>query len=417
MRFGMLTQWYDPERGSAALPGIISRAIGDLGHEVHVLTAYPNYPSGELQDGYRLRLYQRETIRGIEVHRAPLYVSHDTNVRRRMLNYATFALGSSGVALSKFPKVDAVLVHSTPATVALTALTLKAMRRTPYVVHIQDLWPQTVTSSSLGQGSLLKKVEPALNAMCDLIYRQASTVAVTSPGMKDLIVQRGVNPEKVHLATNWADEDAFRPVSKNHDLGKSLGIVAPFVVMYAGNLGEFQDLQIVVESASILKNRADIQFVLVGGGVVEAELRFRVRELGLENVTFVPSQPFAKMADIMALSDVQLVSLRDIPLFRSTIPSKLQATLAAGRPVIGAVTGDAAGVIREAGAGEVVTPGSATQLAGAVQLMAEAGRERTDAMGAAGRRYYLQHFSRRVASAKLVGLLELAADGHTSRAS
>lgn len=413
LRIGMMTQWYDPEPGSAALPGIISRALRRRGHEVHVLTGFPNYPTGNLYEGYRVRPYQREQIQDITVHRAPLYASHDTDVKRRMLNYLSFACGATGIALTRFPKVDAVLVHSTPATAALPALALKALRRVPYVLHVQDLWPQTVVSSGFLDGGRTGKAELALHVMCDLIYRHAASIAVTSPGMINLIASRSVDPSKIHLVTNWADEQAFQPAPRDGVLAASLGLNRPFTVMYAGNFGVFQALDVVVDAAELLRERTDIAFALVGGGVTEMALRKLVISRTLDNVTFVPSQPFSRMADVLALGDVQLVSLRDLPLFRSTLPSKLQATLAAGRPILGAVTGDAASVIRRADAGEVVTPGSAGELADAVIRLADAPREQTRARGEVGRRYYLQHFSEQVASQQLVDLLAAAAASDT----
>lgn len=405
----MLTQWYDPELGSAALPGIISRALRRRGHDVQVLTGFPNYPTGGLYAGYKIRPYQREQLEDVIVHRAPLYPSHDTNLKGRMLNYLSFAGGATGIALSRFPNVDAVLVHSTPATVALPALALKALRRVPYVVHVQDIWPQTVVSSGFLRGQRISKVEQVLHIMCDLIYRHASAIAVTSPGMKQLITARGIDPCKIQLVSNWADEQAFRPVPRDEALFASLGLDRPFTVMYAGNFGEFQALDIVVEAAELLRKRTDIGFALVGSGVTEKSLRKAVVARTLDNVKFVPSQPFSRMADVLALGDVQLVSLQDLPLFRSTLPSKLQATLAAGRPIIGAVTGDAASVIRRAGAGAVVMPGSARELANAVIRLADAPPEETRAQGCSGRRYYLEHFSEEVACQQLIDLLSAAA--------
>ncbi len=159
MQIAMMTQWYDPEVGSATTPGVIARALRDRGNEVQVVTGVPNYPGGELYPGYRNRPYQRETVQGITVHRAPLYVSHDANAKRRIANYLTFAASASGVALTRLGKIDATLVHSTPATVAIPAMAMRALKHTPYVVHIQDLWPQTVTASGFLSESQRTRVE------------------------------------------------------------------------------------------------------------------------------------------------------------------------------------------------------------------------------------------------------------------
>lgn len=409
LRIGMISQWFDPEMGSAAIPGVIARALADLGHDVRVVTGFPNYPSGDVYPGYRIRAYQHEVIRGISVHRAPLYASHDSHGGRRAVTFMSFAAAASVVSLAHLAHADAVLVHSTPATAAIPAVVLNTLRRTPFVVHIQDLWPQTVLSSSLLGERLVGRVEALLDRYCDAVYHHAAAVAVTSPGMADLIAARGISPGKISVVPNWADEASFRPVPPSASLQAQLGISRRFTVMYAGNFGEFQALDVLIEAATLLREQKDIGFALVGGGVVEARLRGMAAERQLDNVVFVASQPFERMADVLALGDVQLVSLQDRELFRSTLPSKLQATLAAGRPVIAALIGDAADIVRSSGAGLVVTPGSANELADAVRTLANRSAESVAALGVRGRRYYEQNFSEEVISARLGGLLETAA--------
>lgn len=406
----MVSQWYDPEGSSAALPGVISRALLDQGHEVDVLTGFPNYPDGKVFPGYKVRPYAREVIRGITVHRAPLYASHDSRASRRAVNYATFAAGAAAVGVLKLPKVDAVLVHGTPATAALPALALKALRRTPFVFHVQDLWPQTVVNSGfLRGGARAGRVERVLHPYCDLVYRAASAVAVTSPGMKPQITARGIPAEKVVLVPNWADETAFVPAPKDASLAAELGINRAFTVMYAGIFGNYQALDVLLTAAALLKDRRDIGFALVGGGVAETSLRAIVAREGLDSVTFVPVQPFERMGAILSLGDLQLISLQDLPLFRATLPSKLQATLAAGRPILGALAGDAAEVVEKSGGGVMVQPGSATAMADAILRMADAPAGEKVAMGRRGRAFYLDNYSQAVTVARLSSLLEDAA--------
>ncbi|WP_418607360.1 glycosyltransferase family 4 protein [Georgenia sp. SUBG003] len=406
---GMVSQWYDPERGSAALPGIISRSLHQRGHKVDVVTGVPNYPTGSVYSGYSVRPYRRENIQNVTVHRAPLYPSHDSNPIKRATNYLSFAVAASAVATAALRDVDSVLVHSTPATAALPALALKALRRKPFVVHIQDLWPQTVVSSGFLDESRAGWVERTLHRYCDTVYRHAHTVAVTSPGMAELVARRGVDEKKIAFVPNWADERAFRPVERDVELARRLGISRSLTVMYAGNFGEFQALDTLIDAATILRDRSDIGFALIGGGVEEARLRKVVEDRGLENVVFVGQQPFDRMAAVLALGDIQLVSLQDLPLFRTTLPSKLQATLAAGRPVLGAVTGDAAEVIRGSAAGVVVTPGSAVEMAEAIVNLSNLAPIERQSLGAAGRAHYLERYSEEVAADRLSDLLERAA--------
>lgn len=411
MRIGFISQWYDPEQGSAALPGVIARALAARGHSVHVLTGYPNYPHGELYPGYRVRFHQREIRDGLEIHRAPLWVNHDSNAIRRSGNYLSFAAGSAAVALTKFPRVDAFWVHSTPATAAFAAWLLHRARSTPFVIHIQDLWPDTVTASGFLADNRASMIEKALNAFCDRIYHRASAVAATAPGMLGRLDERGVPQHKLTYLPNWADESAFRPLGSIPSVKNELGLDDRFAVMYAGNFGEFQDLHTFVEAATLLRSRLDVQFVLVGGGVEEARLREMVTTRELTNVRFLPPQPFASMARVLAAGDVQLISLQDRQLSRMTLPSKLQATLAAGRPIIGALAGDAAQVVSESGAGIATRPGNAEELASAVSFMASRTPDQLAAMGLSARRHYDARFSQERGLDSMTTLLEQAVAG------
>lgn len=408
MKIAFMTHWYDPEGGSAATSGIIARALVRRGHEVHAVTGYPIYPEGKIFDGYRNRPYQREEIDGVIVHRGPIYPSHDTSAARRMANYLSFSASGAAVALATLRSADVGLVYSSPATAAVPGMALAALGRVPYVMQIQDLWPDTVTNSGFvsdGTGSALGR---ALGMYCGLTYRMATTVAVTSPGMADILADRGVPREKLAYVPNWADESNFRPHDKDEALKADLGLRRPFIAMYAGNLGEMQALDTILDAASQLRHRDEIGFALVGAGVEESRLRQRVADEGIDNVTFVPSQPFSRMSDVLAVGDVQLATLKDVPLFRSTTPSKIQANFAAGRPVIAAIGGDAARIINEAGAGVATTPGDATELARAVESMAALSPDERAAMGRTARTYYDTHFSESVAGDALETLLESA---------
>jgi len=348
MRIAMISQWYDPERGSAIMSGTIARALRELGNEVQVVTGFPNYPDGRLYPGYRVRPYKREQLQGITVHRAPLYVSHDSDPKRRAANYLTYAASASAIAATRLGKLDATLVHSTPATAAIPAMARRILRRTPYVVHVQDLWPQTVTSSGFLAEGQHRRAEGLLHRYCDSVYRHAALIAVTSPGMADLIIARGVDSRKISVIPNWADERHFQPALPSPDIVKKLGPFRPFTVMYGGAMGEVQALDVLIDAAEILRNQRDIGFLLVGGGVSERSLKARASDARLDNVRFLGHQPVERMAEVLSLGDAQIISLKDLPIFRTTLPSKIQATLAAGRPslVRSPVTGEPSSVNR-----------------------------------------------------------------------
>jgi colanic acid biosynthesis glycosyl transferase WcaI len=404
----MFSHWYDPEGHGAAGPGTIARALRDRGHDVHVVTGFPNYPTGIVFPGYKVRPYHREVLEGVTVHRSAIYASHNTGAVRRAANYLSFACSGAINGVTRLPPVDVAFVYSTPATTAIPGMVLRALRGVPYVVQIQDMWPQTVTSSGFVKGAGVGRTERVLHRFCDAVYQKASTIAVTSPGMRGLVEMRGIDPKKIEYVPNWADEKCFVPTTVTPALVDEFGPFRPFTAMYAGNFGELQALHNLIEAASLLRDDKDIGFVLVGGGVTEDRLRSRVAELGLDNVRFVPSQPFSRMSDVLALGGVQLISLKDVPMMRSTLPSKIQANMAAGRPIIGAVAGDAASVITMSGAGFVSGPEDPVALADAVKKMARLSESERQAMGVRARSFYLEHYSEQVVGDHISRLLTAA---------
>lgn len=407
-RVTFISQWYAPEMGDGGIPRGIATGLHKAGYRVDVLTGVPNYPEGRLYPGYRMRPYQLEVRDGLPVHRAPLYLSHDTSGVRRAANYVTFALASAAVALTRTPSTNISLVYSSPITTAIPALALKWFRRTPYVLLIQDMWPESVTASGFLSKAMSRRLEPMLRRFCDFVYRHAAQIAVISPGMVDLLAARGVPLDKLHFVPNWADEQHYYPTPRSLELRRELAVTRRFTVMYAGNIGEMQGLKVVIDAATLIRDRTDIGFHIMGQGAAEATLRAIAAERRLDNVSFLAPQPVHRMADILAAVDVQLVSLKDEPIFHHTLPSKVQSLLAAGCVILGVVAGDAAEVIRASGAGSVVAPGSARELADRIVWLSEQGRQHLQDCRIAARRYYVDHFARSSTISALDALVSAA---------
>jgi glycosyltransferase involved in cell wall biosynthesis len=405
MRLGMLTQWFDPEPGPAAVPGVLARGLAGRGHGVRVLTGFPNYPHGSVYDGYRQALRHVETTApGVEVRRVPLYPSHDDRVVNRAANYLSFA-GSAATRASRYlGDADAVWVYNSPATVGAVAAHLRRRRRAPFLLHVMDVWPDSVLASAmLGSRRARQVAERALTALVSHTYDAASVIAVTSPGQLDLLRSRGVPGDKLRYVPVWADEEIFHPRPADRDLLPESARDASLVLMYAGSLGHVQNLEASVEAAAAARD-VGVHLVLVGGGIAEPALRARAADLRAENVHFLGAVPPAAMGPLSAAADVHLVSLADTPLLRVTMPSKVQAIMAMGRPIVAACAGDAAATVTGAGAGVAVTPGSVQELTATLRDLASATSALTD-MGTAARRHYLQEFSRDGAVAAVESLL------------
>jgi glycosyltransferase involved in cell wall biosynthesis len=276
-----------------------------------------------------------------------------------------------------------------------------------------DVWPDSVLGSAmLRTGRARQVAERALTGLVSRTYDEASLIAVTSPGQLDLLRSRGVPGAKLRYAPVWADEDIFYPRPATRDLLPEGARDASLVVMYAGSMGHVQNLRAAVEAVAAVRD-VGVHLVLVGGGIAEQDLRARAAGLRAENVHFLGSVPQAAMGPLSAAADLHLVSLADTPLLRVTMPSKVQASLMAGRPVLAHVAGDAAELIEANDAGLAAAPGDPTATVAAVTRLTGMPDEQLAQMGAAARRCFEQTFSEEVGSRRLETMLVNAQENGT----
>ncbi len=397
----MISQWYEPETGSAAHPTAIARALAARGHEVKVLTGFPSYPHGRVYDGYRMRVRTHETRDGISVLRVPDAPSHDRSALRRAMSLTSFA-GSATAQVGWLRDADVCLTYLTPATVGLAAMTLRRLWGIPYTLYVQDLWPETVTASGfIGNAGANARVESVLNRWLGRLYAGADGIAAISPTMADTLAGRGARVQPVSIP-NWVDEQVFGPVPRD---GR------PHLddrrwVMYAGGIGEVQALDTALRALALLDDRPDLGLALVGVGVDVPRLQRLADELRLgDRVRFLGGFPMAQMPALIAEADAQLVSLKDLPLFRGTIPSKLQASMACGAPIVCSVAGDAAELVRRSGCGFTAVPEDPQSLAEAFRGLADASPADLAAMGSRARATYVSELGEDSGAAALEELL------------
>lgn len=379
MRIAYVTQWFEPE------PNIVKgiafvRALEAAGHEVTVVTGLPNYPAGRFYPGYRLRLIQHEALDGVRVVRLPLYPSHDDSSFRRSLNYLSFFVSAFVYLLLRRSVFDLAYVYHPPITVGLAA----ALARIPFLLDVQDLWPDTIAATRMAGSSRL--VGP-LGLACRFVYRRAASIVAQSEGMKRALIYRGVPDSKITVIRNWARAELRERPSCSDQSG-------PFTLVYGGNLGRAQQLGNLIEAAEILEGeRPGIRIELFGSGVDEASLRHRAAVRGLRNIRFAGRVAEDEMARRFGAADALLLHLGDHPLFDITIPSKTQDYLASARPIVAAVNGETAELLRESGAAIVVPPGDPEALARAIVEMADRPRIELQRMATAGAGFYRSRLS------------------------
>lgn len=387
MKVVLLTQWFDPEPTFKGLT--FARELVRQGFEVEVVTGFPNYPGGQVYPGYRISLIQREEIDGVRITRLPLYPSHDGSALRRIANYASFAASSLLYGLFGMKRPDVLYAYHPPLTVGVTASLLRLFRRIPVVYDIQDMWPDTLRATGMINN---EKVLSVIEKICRWVYNRVDHVVVLSPGFKRLLLERGIPEQKVEVIYNWCEEDGLRTPTKTCPPG--FPDTSRFRIVFAGNMGKAQALGAVLDAASILATlRPDICFVLVGSGVDLDGLKTEVANRQLNNVVFIPRVPMNQVGAILAAADALLVHLKNDPLFAITIPSKTQAYLAIGRPVLMAVPGDAAALVQRAGCGVSAEAENPQSIAAAAITLAEMPAAERLIMGRRSRDYYWKHLS------------------------
>jgi glycosyltransferase involved in cell wall biosynthesis len=388
VRILLITQWFEPEPTFKGLA--FARELVARGHQVEVLTGFPNYPGGRVYPGYHIRPWIRERIDGMSVIRVALYPSHDKCAIRRALNYVSFAISAALLGTLLTQKADVAYVYHPPATVGFAAAVIGFFRRVPFIYDIMDLWPDTVMASGMISRA---GVFTLLDNWCKFVYRRAAHIVVVSAGFKQQLVRRGVAPEKIDVIYNWSAE-TVGPSILDPDFTSSFGLTGKFKVMFAGTMGTAQALDTVLAAARLcLRKHPDVQFVFIGGGVDRSRLEEKAKELGLVNVCFLPRQPMSAMGAVLALADVLLVHLKDNPLFHITIPAKSQAYMAAGKAVLMAVRGEAAQLVTRSGGGLVCEPENPQSITDAISQFVGMSQEARCAMGEAGRRFYEEWLS------------------------
>jgi len=359
-----------------------------MGHDVTVVTTFPNHPTGVIPPGYRGRLRLIENDHGVRIVRTFLYAAANKGVIQRGLCYISFALSSVFQGYGPAGRPDVVIATSPQFLVTLSGWVLSRLKGTPLVTEIRDLWPDSIVA--VGAFPATSPLVRGLGVLERFIYRQSDLVISVTRSFVPLLRDRGAR--RVVFISNGADPAAFASPADRTAVRARFGLGERFVASFVGTLGMAHGLDTVLDAAEILRGRSDVLFWLVGEGARRAELQAEARRRGLDNVRFEGQVPRGDIPDVLAASDTALVLLRPDPLFETVLPSKMFEAMAAACPVILGVRGESRALLEESGGGVGIEPGNGAALARAVlELLAdpESGRRR----GALGRAYVTARLS------------------------
>jgi colanic acid biosynthesis glycosyl transferase WcaI len=403
-----VSQYFPPEMGAPAARAVeLARHWVRLGHDVTVLTGFPNHPTGFVPPEWRPRLRRRvyrETVDGIKVVRTWLLPYPNRKAYERMLNYSSFCVSAALRGL-EIERPDVVIATSPQLLVGPAGWWIARWKKVPFVFEVRDLWPESLAAVGVGQeNSALHRI---LGALAGFLYRKSQKIVVVTPAFKEHLVRHWtVAPEKIAVVENGVETDLFAPENAEAGLREQLGITGRFVACYVGTMGLAQGLDTVIEAADKLRVlRSEALFLLVGEGADKERIRALAATRGLQNLMFVDQQPRERIPAFIHASDVCLVLLKKTELFKTVIPTKMLEFLSCAKPVILGVDGQARQLVEEARGGIVIEPENAEALVRAVERLAAVPEEREE-MGRNGRAYILDKCSRKKTAEEYLKVLE-----------
>jgi glycosyltransferase involved in cell wall biosynthesis len=403
MRILFLSHYFPPEVNAPANRTYEHcREWVKAGHEVHVVTCVPSHPAGVPFRGYRMGWYRREERDGIIVHRVWTSLAPNAGVVRRTLNFLSFVPSALWRAL-RLGSFDVIIGTSPQFFCAVATWLTAALKRTPWVFELRDLWPESISAVGAARAymplRLLERVELQM-------YRHARAVVCVSRSFMTNLESRGIDREKLSFVPNGIDVEfwvAGEPAIGREELRIEDGRL---LVTYVGTVGMAHDLGTVLAAAKRLRSlRPNISFAIVGDGAELVMLRERAAADGLTNVTFTGLVPRERIPHYLAASDISLVTLKPSEVFKTVLPSKMFEAMAAARPIVLAVDGEAKDTLCRAGAGLPITPGDVDAMVQGILTLAD-DAERRRAMGAAGRQFVEREFGRRIWARRLLDVLE-----------
>jgi len=379
----ILTQWFDPEPIHKGL--IFAKKLKEKGFDIEIITGFPNYPTGKIYDGYKLKPFQREYIENIKINRVFLYPSHNNSFFKRALNYISFNICAIlyGILFVKRPSI--IYAYHPPITVGICAIFLKFFYKVPLVYDIQDLWPDTLKATVMIKSKIILNI---ISIICKIVYKFSNKLVVLSPGFKKALIKRGVESKKIHVIYNWSNLKKSKNIKKNmYDKNK-------FNIIFAGNIGKAQSLDTLIKSAELLsKKNSKANFIIIGDGIELEYLKSLATQKRVNNVQFFARVSSEKIGSFLENADALIVHLKKDKLFEITIPSKTQTYMAFGKPLIMAVQGDSANLIKKAKCGFVCKSEDYIQIATCIEKLINLDKKDLKRFGANGIKYYNKNLS------------------------
>ena len=381
------------------------------GHQVTVVTSAPNHPDGIVYPGYKNRFFHNETVDGVSVVRVWTYLAANEGFARRTLNYVSYMI-SAAMAAPRLPRSDVYVSTSPQFFCGLAGMLAAKMRRTPWVLEVRDLWPESiVTVGAMHRGMTIRFLE----WLERLAYRKADRIVAVTDSFAPHIAERCQGAAKIDVIKNGVDLSLFKRGADGGEIKRRFGLEGRFVAAYVGTHGMAHGLDTMLDAAELLRNDPRFGFLMVGGGAEQERLAARAKTMGLDNLRIVGQMPKSDMPAVWAATDASLILLRRSDAFEKVLPSKMFEAMAMECPIILGVRGEAKALLDAAGAGIAITPESAEELVAAVVRLAD-DKDLALKLGRQGGLFVRQHFDRERLAERYIEVLQATVDARTSTA-
>lgn len=390
MKILIVTQYFWPENFKI---NDLALSLKERGNDVTVLTGQPNYPDGKLYPGYNWFNKKVEYYCGIKIVRAPLITRGNCSGVRLFLNFTSFAFFASLTAIFRISKkAEIIFVYEpSPVTVGIPALFYKLFSKAPMFFWIQDLWPESVIAAGNMNSKLILRITDYL---VRLIYRKSDIIFISSRSFRQSVTDKGVSNKKIFYLPNWAEDLYNEDVNRDEEIVRMLPS-GGFKIMFAGNIGESQDFESLVNAAELTRDFEDIHWIIIGDGRKRQWVEQEINSRKLKNIHLLGRHPMEKMPYFFREADVLLVSLKDEVIFSFTVPAKIQSYLACGKPILAMINGEGAEIIKESNSGFAVNAGDYINLSEKVLELYKMPEEQLDRMAKSSKEYYLNNFDRK----------------------
>jgi glycosyltransferase involved in cell wall biosynthesis len=402
MKIVVICHYFPPEIGApSARIYEMARYWVELGNEVHVVTCFPNHPTGTIPDKYKGIKYINEMMEGIHVHRNYVYATPNKGFVKKTLGHISFMFSSVVISMKKIKEPDVIITSSPTFFSIFSGYWYSLRKRAPFILEIRDLWPAAMIELGVMKKGFITNILEKIELF---FYRKCKSLIMVTKSFKDNVVERGIDKDKIHVITNGVNQDIFYPKEKNESLQYKYGIKNKFVISYVGAHGISQNLSTILEVAKSLEEEKDIEFLFIGEGAEKDQLKIIANAKNIGNVQFIDAQPKEIVPEFYNISDICLIPLKNIELFKTFIPSKMFEIMACGIPIVASLEGEAADILNESKAAKVVKPDKPDEIRQAILDLKE-DKTLCEQMKIYGPAYVEKHYSRKKMADKYLEII------------